>query len=344
MLPRLALSVLVWSPRVVCIVASAAWRALAQAVDAPRVASDALFVFVDGALTATACGPDLRLAPVCETRAKAIFVTLQRCSHVDIHVAGAQLTDGATVRVDALVPGSLRPFRWRQLLPPTALAGAQRVLAADALSCETALRVYVPDLARGALALALDTHEGVCVYRLQLLGVRGRLTRVRPGHALFPNGPFSADVHAAAVCVRLPDAELFVPMPVGELPLRATYVPTSEPRDMHVLRMPVDADLVVVRLRLPLAFSHIDVPPTCTVRALLLDGSVVTICACNYATRPFAMPVPLFGVVEARFSLTPIACTRAFRPAGGERERALRVVADYDGEAVLLACAPIIVA
>jgi hypothetical protein len=343
MLPKLALSVLVWSPRAACIVASAAWRVVAHAVDAPRVATDALFVVVDGALTAPVCGPDLRLAPACATRVTTVVVTLERCSHFDVHVADAQLTAGATLRVDALVPGSLRPFRWRPLLPATALEGAQRVLAADALACETALRVYVPDLARGALAMAVDAHRSVCVYRLLLSGVRGKLTRVRPGRARFPNGPFAAEIQAAPLCVRLPDTELFVPRP-DALPLRAAFVPTSELRDLHVLRMPVDADLVLVRLRLPLAFSHIDVPDECTVRALLLDGSVVTLCACEYPERPAALAVPLFGVVEVRFARTPVACTGAFAPAGGERERSLRVVSDYDGSAALLACAPIIVA
>jgi hypothetical protein len=331
MLPQFALSALVWSPKAACVLA-VAWQFLALSLDAPRVATDAPFVVVDGKLTATSGGCDVLRAPACSARTSVVVVALERCTYFDVHIADARVPATATVQIEMLVN---RPVRWRVVVPDGPLARKQAVAASESMACERAYRLYVPDLAP---CHGRDGHESVAVYRIVMCGVGGSITRIRHGRAFFPNGPFATEIRDAPTCVRLLSADIFLFDDVEEK-LRC-FVPCYAHHEMHVLRVPVAAKLVVVQFRAPMDFSRLELPAGCTAQLLMLDASVVTVTD----RTPTPLSVPLVGVVEARFSVSDIACTNALLHVIGERPRALRVVSDYDGQPVLLACAPIVVA
>jgi hypothetical protein len=331
MLPQFALSALVWSPKAVCMFAAAAWQLLAVSLDAPRVATDAPFVVVDGKLTATSGGCDVLRAPACSTRTSVVVVALERCTYFDVHIADARVPATATVQIEMLVN---RSVRWRVVVPVGPLARKQAVVASESMACERAYRLYVPDLAP---CHRRERDESVAVYRIVLCGVEGMITRIRHGRACFPNGPFATEIRDAPTCVRLLPADIFLFDDVEEK--QRCFVPCYASHEMHVLRVPVAATLVVVQLRAPMDYSRLELPERCTAQLLLLDGSVVTVTD----RTPTPLSVPLMGVVEARFSVSVVACTDALVPVMGERPRALRVVSDYDGQPVLLACAPIVV-
>jgi hypothetical protein len=335
MLPQFALSALVWSPKAACVVAATAWQLLAVSLDAPRVATDAPFVVVDGKLTATSGACDVLRAPACSARTSVVVVALERCTYFDVHIADARVPATATVQIEMLVRGAIRPVRWRVVVPVGPLARKQAVVASESMACERAYRLYVPDLAS---CHRRDRHESVAVYRIVMCGVGGSITRIRHGRAFFPNGPFAAEIRDAPTCVRLLPADIFLFDDV-EGTLRC-FVPCYAHHEMHVLRVPVAATLVVVQFRAPMDFSRQELPARCTAQLLMLDGSVVTVTD----RTPTPLSVPLIGVVEARFNVSEIVCTNALVPVTGERPRALRVVSDYDGQPVLLACAPIVVA
>ena len=334
MLPQFALSALVWSPKAACVVAATAWQLLAHSVDAPRVATDATFVVVDGKLTATSGGCDVLRAPACSARTSVVVVALERCTYLDVHIADARVPATATVQIEMLVRGAIRPVRWRVVVPFGPLARRQAVVASEGMACERAYRLYVPDLA----ACRRREDRDVAVYRIVMCGVAGSITRIRHGRAFFPNGPFATEIRDAPTCVRLLTADILLFDDV-EGALRC-FVPCHAHHEMHVLRMPVAATLVVVQFRSPMDFSRLELPANCTAQLLMLDGSVVTVTD----RTPTPLVVPLIGVVEARFNVSEIVCTHALVPVQGERPRALRVVTDYDGQPVLLACAPIVVA
>jgi hypothetical protein len=338
MLPQCALSLpsLAWSPRVACLVVAAAWHVFATcapALDVPRVATDAPFVVVDGKITTTSGYCDVLRAPRCSARTSIVVVALGTCSFFDVHVAGARVPPAATAQVEMLVRGAVRPFRWRVVAPVCPVSRTQAVVASESLACERAFRLYIPEAAsaRGAKS---DETDALAVYRLVLCGVEGSVTRIRQGRAWFANGPFSGDVRHARTCVRMPWADVFLDEDVERAFGQVVPCGTG-----HVLRAPVACDMAVAQYRAPMDFARHELPARCTAQLLLTDGSVVTLTD----TTPPQMPVPLVGVVEARFRTTGIVCQHAHRAVTSEEPCALRLVTDRDGHKVLLASAPIVV-
>ena len=323
-----------WAPRAVCSAASVVWQHIAVPLHAPRVASAAALLLVDGALVATHVGVDARAAPALEA-CTTVKMLAEASAHVDVHVADAALEGDAEIVVDVLAEGIIKPLKWRRAAVAP-LARAQRVVSVGDMHCETAWRVHVP-VACHARSLA--------AYRVRIRGVAGALTRVNPGRVLFPNGPFAEEIRAAAMCVRVPNADIFVDGP------RASCVSHRAPREEHgVLRVPLDASLVLVRYHAPAAFSHIDVDEAYTVKALLCDGSLVTVtpaeCGCARDSGPVALAYALAGVVEVRFHAgTRFDCAGAHGAPVVPAPDAptLRVVREPDGGVALVACAPIIV-
>jgi hypothetical protein len=324
-----------WAPRAVCSAATLVWQNLAVPLHAPRVASGAALVLVDGALVATHVGVDASAAPAlgeCTT----VKLVAEASAHVDVHVADAALDAAAEVVVDVLAEGIIKPLKWRRaaVVP---LAGAQRVVSAGDMHCETAWRVHVP---------VAPCHERtLAAYRLRIRGVAGALTRVHLGRAHFPNGPFAAEIRAASMCVRVPNADIFFDRAAACV----AYRPAPDAA-RGVLRLPLDAPLVIVRYRAPVSFSHVDVAAEYTVKALLCDGSVVTVtpdeCGCSRDAGPVALAYALSGVVEVRFHAGPrFECAGAIGAPVVPVPDAptLRVVREPDGGVALVACAPIIV-
>jgi hypothetical protein len=324
-----------WAPRAVCAAASVVWQHIAVPLHAPRVASAAALVLVDGALVATHVGVDASAAPAL-TACTTIKMVAEASAHVDVHVSDAALEGDAEIVVDVLAEGIVKPLKWRRAAVAP-LARAQRVVSVGAMHCETAWRVHVP--------AACHAHT-LAAYRVRVRGVAGALTRVHPGRVLFPNGPFAEEIRAAAMCVRVANADIFV-----DLPRASACVAHRAPREEHgVLRVPLDAPLVLVRYHAPAAFSHIDVDSAYSVRALLCDGSLVTVtpseCGCAHDAGPVALAYALAGVVEVRFHAgARFDCAGALgAPVVPPPDApALRVVREPDGGVALVACAPIIV-
>lgn len=325
-----------WAPRAVCSAASVVWQHIAVPLHAPRVASGAALVLVDGALVATHVGVDACAAPAL-SECTTVKLVAESSAHVDVHVANASLEGEAEIAVEVLAEGIIKPLKWRRaaVVP---LASAQRVVSVGDMHCETAWRVHVPVAPCHAHTLA--------AYRLRIRGVAGALTRVQPGRVHFPNGPFAAEIRAAGMCVRVPNADIFF----TRAPACVVHRPAPE-AERGVLRLPLEAPLVIVRHRTPVSFSHIDVPAEYSVKALLCDGSVVTVtpdeCGCARGAGPVALAYALAGVVELRFH----ASEARFECAGAigaplvppPDAPALRVVREADGGVALVACAPIIV-
>jgi hypothetical protein len=337
--PPLGVTLVHWAPWAVCAAATSIWRHLAVPLCAPRVASGAALVLVDGTLVATHVGVDVRMSPAlleCST----LKIVAETSTHVDVHVSDADLDDAAEIRVDLLTEGIIRPLKW-QRAAIARLEGAQRVVSPGDMHCETAWRIHVPATAAAPKSLA--------AYRLRIRGVHGALTRIQTGRAHFPNGPFAAEIRSAEMCVRVTNADIFVSRPVA-------CVAERPPRALrpHILTVPIDAQLVLVRYDSPVSFSHIAVAPEYSVKALLSDGSVVTVtpseCGCSGpAPSAVALSFALVAVVELRFSVPAIReCSGGLGVLlgglGGPGEgESLRVIREPDGGVALLACAAIIV-
>jgi hypothetical protein len=324
-----------WAPRAVCSAASIFWQHVAVPLHAPRVASCAALLLVDGALVATHIGVDSAAAPaLCETTT--VKLVAETSAHVDVHVAHAALEGEAEIVVDVLAEGIIKPLKWRRaaVVP---LSSAQRVVSVGDMHCETAWRVHVPVASCHARALA--------AYRLRIRGVAGSLTRVNLGRVRFPNGPFAAEIRAAQMCVRVPNADIFF----NRAPACVAHRPAPEARG--VLRIPIEAPLVIVRYLAPVSFSHIDVAAAYSVKALLCDGSVVTVtpeeCGCSRDAGAVALAYTLADVVELRFhaSEARLECAGTIGAPLVPQPDAptLRVVREPDGGVALVACAPIIV-
>lgn len=326
--PPLGVTLVHWAPRAACDLAASVWRHVSATLSVPRVASGAPLMLVDGALVATHVGVDARHAPALRDGTTVKLVT-DASTHFDVYVSDAVLAAAADVKVDRLVEGIIKPLKWQRAIAQQ-LGTAQRVVGVDSMHCESAWRIHVP---------AVACARGLSAYKLCLHGAHGNLTRVVPGRALFPNSPFAHEIRAARLCVRVPNADVFVDAP--------TTCPTYAP-EPSVLCVPIDARLVLVRYDRPVSFSHIRVPPRYSVRALLCDGSVVTVtpaeCGCAETdTATVALAFPLVSVAELRFCREPITnCAGSVgEPLG---EQCLRVIREPDGSIALLACAAIIVA
>jgi hypothetical protein len=324
-----------WAPRAVCSAASVVWQHIAVPLHAPRVASAAALLLVDGALVATHVGVDAASAPAlgeCTT----VKLVAEASAHVDVHVAHAALEGEAEIVVDVLAEGIIKPLKWRRaaVVP---LASAQRVVSVGDMHCETAWRIHVPIAPCHARTLA--------AYRMRIRGVAGSLTRVNLGRVHFPNGPFAAEIRAAEMCVRVPNADIFF----NRAPACVAHRPARE-AERGVLRLPLEAPLVIVRYGAPVSFSHIDVPAEYSVKALICDGSVVTVtpdeCGCSRDAGPVALAYALADVVELRFhagALFECAGTLGAPVVPQPDAPTLRVVREPDGGFALVACAPIIV-
>jgi hypothetical protein len=330
MVPRLGVTLVHWAPRAACDLAALVWRHVAGSLASHRVSSGAHVMVVDGSLVATHVGVDAGSAPALRDGTTVTLVA-EAPTHFDVYVAGASLAEDASVRVDRLAEGVSRPLRWQRAIRQR-LGAAQCVVGLDSMHCESTWRVHVPAVADGC--------PGIGAYRLTFSGARGDLTRVAPGRALFPNGPFAAEMRAAKVCVRVPNADVFVDA--------ACTCAVARAGADGVLALPLDAPLVLVRYASPAAFSHLSVPASYSVKALLCDGSVVHVtpseCGCA-ESDPAVVPLafPLVSVAELRFRREP-ACECADTLGALLGERLLRVVREPDGSIALLACAPIIVA
>ena len=329
MLAQSALSIpsVVWSTsRIACVVLSTAWNLLAGSLDVPRVVTDEPFVFVDGMLASTKGGCDVFRAPRCSERTSIVVVARGTCTYMDVHIADALVPETATAQVEMLVRGMIRPVRWRVVSPVGPLARRQTLVSSENMACERGFRLYLRDYA-SARGPTSDEPGGVVMYRLVLCGASGRVTRISPGRALFAKGPFEADILGARVCARTPTADVLSDTDLGR---RFSLVGWNE---SHVLRMPVVGKLVIVQFRIPMDFTRHELPPKCTAKLLLLDGSVVTLTD----TTPSPMPVPLAGVAEVRFVVSGIACLQDDECSKG------LMLTKNGGERVLLACAPIVV-
>jgi hypothetical protein len=363
-------------PCALALVVARAWNVLAIVSDAPRVATNAPFVLVDGKLTTTG-GPtcDALSAPLCSARTSVVVVALGRCGYFDVHVADAIVPATATAHVEMLVGGVVQLFRWRVVSPTAPLSRAQAVVASESMACERAYRLYVAGApSRGAVACAAGAagaaeDESVAVYRIVLCGVSGSVTRVRQGRALFANGPFADDVRRAPTCVRAGSADVHFDGEVDRAFGRVRVATGDE-----TLRVPVaSGGLVIVQFRAATTFARHELPAKCTARLLLLDGSVVTLTD----ETPSPMAVPLHGVVEARFDVPSDAESRAAESRAAESRAAdgraaegraadgrgaegrgaesrategraaespaFRIATDRDGRRVVIACAPIVV-
>ena len=326
-----------WAPRAICSAASVVWHHIAVPLHAPRVASGACLVLVDGALVATHVGVDAASAPAlgeCTT----VKLVAEASAHVDVHVANAAIEGEAEIVVDVLAEGIIKPLKWRRaaVVP---LASAQRVVSVGDMHCETAWRIHVPVAPCHAHTLA--------AYRMRIRGVAGSLTRVQLGRVHFPNGPFAAEIRAAGMCVRVPNADIFF----DHAPACVAHRPARE-GERGVLRLPLDAPLVIVRYCAPVSFSHIDVAAAYSVKALMCDGSVVTVtpdeCGCEHPhSGPVALAYALADVVELRFhsAEAQLECAGTLGTPLVPQPDAptLRVVREPDGGLALVACAPIIV-
>ena len=360
-------------PCALALVVARAWNVLAMVSDAPRVATNAPFVVVDGKLTTTG-GPaycDALCAPRCSARTSVVVVALGRCGYFDVHVADAHVPATATAQVEMLVCGAIELLRWRVVSPAEPLSRAQAVVASDSMACERAFRLYVSDAttradARGAVAVAdadADADGAVAVYRLVLRGVSGSVTRIRQGRALAACGPFAPDVRDAPTCVRTHAADVLFDCDVAR-----AFGRVRASADDDTLRVPVvEARRVVVQFRAAKTFARHELPAGCTARLLLLDGSVVTLTD----ETPSPMAALLCGVVEAVFDVPQRASERASErasasvgtsvgtgvgasvgtsvgasvgtSAGAESPPAFRLATDRDGRRVVISSVPIIV-
>jgi hypothetical protein len=350
-------------PCALALVVARAWNVLAIVSDAPRVATNAPFVLVDGKLTTTG-GPtcDALDAPRCSARTSVVVVALGRCGYFDVHIADAIVPATATAHVEMLVGGVVQLFRWRVVSPTAPLSRAQAVVASESMACERAYRLYVAGApSRGAVAGAAGAAEeaSVAVYRIVLRGVSGSVTRVRQGRALFADGPFADDVRRAPTCVRAGSADVHFDGEIDRAFGRVRVATGDE-----TLRVPVaSGGLVIVQFRAATTFARHELPTKCTARLLLLDGSVVTLTD----ETPSPMAVPLHGVVEARFDVPSDAESRAAESRAAESRAAegrgaegrgaeshategrpvespaFRIATDRDGRRVVIACAPIVV-